>query len=150
MENPCEKGLCGADCGACPDRAECRGCLASGGCPHGEDCFVASYLRVGGEAAYRAFQRTLLDEVNEALTSLGLPPAQGLVELRGKYVNLPYPLPGGKVATFLSDNAVYLGAQVALPEAGVSAGVVCNASFLLIAEYSVDGTSPELLYYKKR
>ncbi len=110
----------------------------------------SSYLRVGGEAAYRAFRKTLLDEVNEALASLGLPPAEGLVELRGKYVNLPYPLPGGRVATFLSDNAVYLGTQVALPEAGVSVGVVCNASFLLIAEYSVDGTSPELLYYKKR
>ena len=42
------------------------------------------------------------------------------------------------------------GTQVALPEGGVAVDVVCNASFLLIAEYSVGRTSPEHLYYKKR
>ena len=144
------KGLCGADCSACPDLSDCPGCLASGGCSRGEPCFVASYLRVGGEAAYREFKDGLLREVNEALVFLGLPTAAGLIELRGKYINLPYPLPGGRVTTFLSDDKIYLGTQIPFADRGIAYGVVADAEFLLISKYSTDGTAPEILLYKRR
>ena len=144
------KTYCGADCGGCPSREGCGGCLATCGSPFGGRCVAAEYIKLGGMEAYQAFKKQLTEEVNALLASEGLPPAEGLNELTGAYVNLEYPLPGGGKAKFLDDKNIYLGAQVELPGLPVCVGVVTDASFILICRYGDGGSDPELVIYKKR
>lgn len=142
--------LCGADCGKCPEKDTCGGCVATGGHPFGGRCVAAEYVRVGGREAYRLFREQLRAEINALLSSEGLPPAEELHELPGTYVNLPYTLPGGAVVRFLDDKNVYLGCQIAFADLGVCYGVVADTTFILICRYSKDGTEPQILIYKTR
>ena len=90
------KTICGADCRKCPFREECRGCAETCGRPFGGTCVAAEYIKAGGLEKYREFKQVLLGEVNTLLEANGIPPADGLQELAGFYVNLPYPLPSGR------------------------------------------------------
>ena len=148
------QGICGADCGQCGfgKAGGCKGCAASDGCPLGQPCFIARYIRTGGRAAYDAFVAGLLEEIN-ALGIPGMPPVTELFPLNGSFVNLAYPV-GGKAVQLLDDREVYLGAQV---ESAFNDGTVCrcfgvvaNTEFLLVGEYGPNGTAPELILYKKR
>ena len=145
-----KKNYCGANCDACPSKAECRGCLATGGSPFGGRCVAAEYIKVGGPDSYRAFKALLTAEVNALLALEGLPAIDGLFELRGAFVNLAYPLPSGETVRLLDDTAVYLGAQIEFADRGVCYGVVADPAFLLLCSYSVNGSEPELIVYKKR
>ena len=144
------KTICGADCGKCPFREECRGCAATCGRPFGGTCVAAEYIKAGGLEKYHEFKQVLSEEVNALLEANGIPPADGLQELAGFYVNLPYPLPSGRAVKMLDDTKVYLGAQIEFADRGVCYGVVADTAFILVCRYSVDGTEPELVAYRRR
>lgn len=144
------KTICGADCGKCPFREECRGCAETCGKPFGGTCVAAEYIKAGGIKKYHEFKQVLLDEVNALLKANDIPPADGLNELAGSFVNLPYPLPSGEAVRFLDDKKIYLGAQIEFADRGICYGVVADTTFILVCRYSVDGTDPELVAYKKR
>ena len=92
----------------------------------------------------------MLSEVNDLLKANNIPEADKLYELAGSFVNLPYPLPNGKVVQMLDDKNVYLGAQIEFADMGICYGVVADTTFILVCSYSVDGSQPELIAYKKR
>ena len=140
---------CGANCGDCPSRQGCKGCAATCGSPFGGRCVAAEYIKLGGREAYAEFKRRLTDEVNAILVAEGLPAADSLTELVGKYVNLEYALPNGGKARFLNDRDIYLGAQIELTDTGFC-GVIAAPAFLLVCRYGMDGSEPELVLYRKR
>ena len=142
--------ICGADCAGCTYKEGCRGCVATCGRPFGGACVAAEYIKTGGKEKYREFKQILLDEVNALLQALGLPAADGLCELPGAFVNLPYPLPNGRTEKLLDDKKIYLGTQIEFADRGVCYGVVADTTFILICSYSVDGSEPELVAYRKR
>ena len=103
-----------------------------------------------GAEAFDAFKKQLMDEIN-ALQIEGMPKVEQLFALVGGYVNLEYPLPGGKSAKFLDDGATYLGNQLeGKPESGRCFGIVANVDFILVCTYEEKGANPELILYKKR
>lgn len=142
--------ICGADCGSCNFKSDCKGCAETCGKPFGGTCIAAEYIKVGGKEKYCEFKNILLGEVNSLLSENGLPAAENLTELAGSFVNLPYPIPSGKTVKFLDDSKVYLGTQIEFADMGVCFGVVADTSFILVCRYSVDGSEPELIAYKKR
>lgn len=48
--------ICGADCSLCGMQKSCRGCRETAGCPFGKQCFIAKYIRLGGEEKFRKFK----------------------------------------------------------------------------------------------
>ena len=150
-----EKGYCGADCGSCGfrEKGECAGCRASDGCPFGKYCYLASTVKLGGEAALEAYKKELIGEIN-ALGVPGMPGITDLIPLNGFFVNLAYELPGGKIVKFLDNTDIYLGTQVLCKfnDGSVSRyfGVVAGPGFLLVGEYGAGGSDPELILYRKR
>jgi len=92
----------------------------------------------------------LLGEINALLAQEGIGPADGLFELAGAYVNLEYPMPGGEKVKLLNDKNIYLGAQLECADQGICCGVVADTGFILLCRYSVNGSEPELILYKKR
>lgn len=91
-----------------------------------------------------------MGEVNELLKANDIPPAENLCELAGSFVDLPYVLPSGAYVKFLDPKKVYLGTQIAFADMGICYGVVADTTFILVCSYSVDGSQPELIAYKKR
>lgn len=150
MKEHNRNNYCGADCENCPSKERCKGCLETCGSPFGGRCVAAEYIRAGGLAAYREFRKQLTDEINALLAAEGIPPTDGLYELVGEYVNLEYTIPNGERAKFLHDENIYLGAQIEFADLGVCYGVVADTSFILICSYSVNGSEPELILYRRR
>ena len=144
------KNYCGANCEGCPSRERCRGCLETCGSPFGGTCVAAEYIKAGGLEAYRTFKTQLRDEINVMLAAEGIPAADELYELLGEYVNLEYRMPSGESVKFLNDQNIYLGAQIEFAYLGVCYGVVADTAFILICSYSVNGSQPELVLYKRR
>lgn len=142
--------ICGAKCEECSFREVCKGCEATCGMPFGGKCIAAEYIKVGGREAYGEFQKGLLSEINTLLKAEGIPEAEALYELPGSFVNLEYPIPGGQTVKLLDDKKIYLGSQIEFADMGVCYGVVADTGFILICSYSVNGSEPELLLYKKR
>ncbi|MCR5653876.1 MAG: DUF3795 domain-containing protein [Ruminococcus sp.] len=142
--------ICGADCAKCPTKDECKGCAVTNGSPFGGRCVAAEYIRFGGKEKYSEFKQELLGEINNLLRANDIPDAAELCELSGKYVNLPYPLPSGDYIKLLNDKNIYLGTQIEFADLGICYGVVADTNFILVCSYSVDGSEPELIAYKKR
>ncbi len=142
--------ICGADCTGCAMKDSCGGCVKTGGCPFGEPCIAAQYIKLGGMESYKRFKDEFLGEINALLKSLDIPGAEKLYELQGSYVNLEYPIPSGKTVKLLDDKKIYLGCQIELGDMGVCYGVVADAGFILICSYSVNGSEPEIVLYKRR
>lgn len=142
--------ICGADCGKCTFKDNCGGCKNTCGKPFGGVCVAAEYIKVGGKEEYLKFKQILLDEVNSLLTANDIPTAEKLHELPGMFVNLAYPLPSGYAVKFLDDKKIYLCTQIEFADMGVCYGVVADTTFILISSYSVNGSEPELIVYKKR
>ena len=141
---------CGANCEDCPSKADCKGCCATGGSPFGGRCVAAERIKAEGAEAYRRFKEELRGEINALLAAEGIPAAERLFELRGAYVNLAYPTPGGEAVKFLDERSIYLGTQIELGDSGRCCGVVADDSFILISRYGVYGSDPELVLYRKR
>jgi len=108
------------------------------------------YEDIGGNGAFEAFKRRLIDEIN-ALQIEGMPKLTKLNALVGGYVNLEYRLPNGQLVKFLDDNATYLGNQLECAFGGNRCfGIAANMDFILICTYEEGGENPELVLYKKR
>ena len=142
--------ICGAKCSECNFKSECAGCEKTYGRPFGGRCVAAEYIKVGGTDNYNKFKEGLLSEINCLLKAQGLPPAERLYELAGQFVNLEYTLPNGKTVQLLDDKNIYLGCQIEFADLGVCYGVIADAGFILISCYSVDGSEPEIVLYKRR
>ena len=134
------KSLCGANCDECKMKDECKGCEATCGHPFGGRCVAAEYIKTGGRAAYDEFKNKLLGEINGLLNGEGLPLVDRLNELSGAIVNLEYPIPSGGTVKLLDDKNIYLGTQIEFADMG----------FILVCSYSVDGSQPEIVIYKRR
>ena len=142
--------ICGADCGKCGFKENCAGCLETLGRPFGGSCVAAEYIKAGGKEKYNEFKENLLKEINSLLAENGIPRAEGLCEMCGSFVNLEYPVPSGKTVKMLDDRKIYLCTQIEFADLGVCYGVVADTTFILICSYSVNGSEPELILYKKR
>lgn len=143
--------LCGADCTQCPSKEACPGCAETGGCPFGKKCYIAKYILTGGMESYQTFKKGLMEEIN-SLHIDGMDKVTQLYPLVGSFVNLEYPTPGGTVK-LLSDDEVYLGAQVKnlFDSSGKTCfGVIAREGFILICTYGENGVDPELILYKHR
>lgn len=149
------KSICKADCDNCGygKLNGCKGCKETNGCPFGKKCFIASYIRQGGEDCYRLFKEKLTDEFN-ALNVEGMPKIDDLYPLNGAFVNLAYPMPNGYEVKLLDDNEIYLGNQVECEFNDGSEikcfGLVAAMDFMLVSEYGENCTNPEIVIYKKR
>ena len=141
---------CGANCEGCPSKENCKGCRETCGSPFGGRCVAAKYIKFGGMEAYQQFKLVLLDEINALLATQGISAIDGLFELVGEYVNLEYPMPSGEKVKLLNDKNIYLGAQIEVADLGICYGVVADTGFILLCSYSVNGSEPELIVYKKR
>lgn len=141
---------CGANCNECNYKENCKGCEATCASPFGGKCIAAEYIKLGGIDTYNQFKNQLKDEINELLVSLGIPKTDNLFELCGEFVNLEYPLPNGEKIKFLNDKNIYLGCQIECDGFNFCYGVVADSTFILICSYSVNGSEPELIVYKKR
>ena len=108
------------------------------------------YEELGDDGQFEIFKQQLIDEINE-LAIEGMPKLEKLNALVGKYVNLEYPLPNGKLVKFLDDKTTYLGNQLESEIVdGLCFGILANMNFIMICTYESDGQNPELLVYKKR
>lgn len=149
------KSICGADCENCGygKNAGCRGCVSTKGCPFGKKCFIAQYIRTGGEDNYLLFKDKLIEEFN-SLNIEGMPKISELFALNGAFVNLAYPMPNGNTVKLLDDNEIYLGNQVECEFNDGSIvkcfGLVAGMDFLLVCEYGENCINPEIILYKKR
>ncbi len=142
--------ICGASCEKCTYNEGCKGCTETCGSPFGGRCVAAEYIKVGGREAYARLKNGLKNEINALLRSLDIPETDALYELPGSFVNPEYVLPSGGTAKFLNDKNVYLGAQIELADTGTCCGVAADTDFILVCGYSVNGSDPELIAYKKR
>ena len=144
------KAYCGTDCEKCQFKDSCKGCENTCGRPFGGRCIAAEIITIGGMGKYVEFTKNLLCEINGLLTSLDLPCASALYELKGDYVNLVYTLPSGEKVKFLNDNDIYLGTQIEVDGMERCIGVVAGFGFVLICSYGENGSEPELICYKRR
>lgn len=142
--------ICGTDCKKCPFSKDCKGCEFKCDTNSGRRCIAAEYIKIGGKAMYEEFKNTLINEINQLLNAEDIPEISELYELSGNFVNLKYRLPCGENVKFLNDNHIYLGCQIEFADLGICYGVVADASFILLCSYSVDGSEPELITYKRR
>ena len=150
-----KKSICGVDCDNCGygKNKGCKGCQESYGCPFGKRCFIAKYIKTGGVENFNLFKKQLIDEFNE-LNIPGMPRISELFPLNGEFVNLGYPMPNGKTVKLLDDKAIYLGNNVECKfnegELVKCYGLVAGMEFLLVSEYGINCSNPEIVVYKKR
>lgn len=108
------------------------------------------YEELSDNGKFDTFKKNLIEEIN-GLQIEGMPKLEKLNALVGKYVNLDYRLPNGKIVKFLDDNTTYLGNQLESEIMdGLCFGILANVDFLLICTYEENGKNPELVLYKKR
>lgn len=108
------------------------------------------YQELGNDGAFEQFKRLLMEEIN-ALNIEGMPKLTKLNALVGKYINLEYRLPNGRMVKFLDDNTTYLGNQLECEFGGNRCfGIAANMDFILICTYEAEGKNPDLVVYKKR
>ena len=108
------------------------------------------YEELSDDGQFEAFKKKLIEEINN-LNIEGLPKVERLNALVGKYVNLEYRLPNGKMVKFLDDQTTYLGNQLESEiTEGLCFGVLANMEFIMVCTYESEGMNPELLIYKKR
>lgn len=147
-----KKAICGAKCAECAYAKDCKGCAETKGCPFGKQCFIAKYILTGGLENYELFKKGIISEVN-ALGIGGMQKVTELYPLVGSFINLEYPMPNGKTIKLLSDDEVYLGAQVEnlFDDSGKSCyGIIARESFIIVCEYGENCVNPELVVFKRR
>jgi len=141
------ESYCGINCDECPIDT-CRGCKKTKGSPFGGKCVLCKYLKDGNSRKFNALKRSLIKEVN-ALGIKGLK-IDDLNALCGSYVNIEYPMPNSKRVKLLDDKNIYLGNQVEIRGKKECFGIVCDDSFIMVAQYKANGKDPKLVLYKSR
>ena len=91
-------------------------------------------------------KKVFINEVN----ALGIEElhVENLFVLQGSFINQTYNVNGNDVR-LLDDNASYWGTQIQKSD-GRCYGIACDESFILVSEYSHDGTDAELILLKRR
>ena len=143
------KSICGIKCAECFFKDECKGCTETGGCPFGEQCFIARYIKQHGAKGYAEFVDSLITEINY-LAVPDMPDVESLNALKGSYVNLEYTLPSGQKVKLLNDNKIYLGNQLCKPKSDRCFGIAADEEYILICEYGENGSDPEIVVYMRR
>lgn len=132
----------------------CKKCSLNNNCISCEsifnNCIALDYIKIGGIENYNEFKKILLNEINSLLTEINIPEIENLCEISGSFVNLEYSIPNGETVKFLDDKKIYLATQIEFADMGVCYGVVADTNFILVCSYSVNGSEPELIVYKKR
>lgn len=141
--------ICGIKCAECFLKGSCRGGADTNGCPFGERCFIAKYISQLGAEAYDEFVKLLINEIN-FLAVTDMPDVTQLNALKGSFVNLEYTLENGQKVKLLNDNQIYLGTQ--LPKEGTARcfGIAADEGHILVCEYGVNGSDPEIVVYIRR
>ena len=112
--------------------------------------FWQRYEKIGGKERLEAFKAGLIEEIN-ALQIDGMPQAETLHMRAGSAVNFAHRLPSGETVQFFDDSMTYLCAELpCVFDESTRFCVVANADFISVHTRSEDGTTPELLLYKKR
>lgn len=139
------KSICGIDCTKCPMQSACHGCEETGGRPFGGECVTALYCQKG-EA--NAFRQALLAAIN-ALQIPDMEEVTELYALKGSFINIEYPLPGGQTVKFWDDNKIYLGTQ--LRKAGTERcyGIAADENDLMVSEYGEQGTDAHIVVFRR-
>ena len=144
------KSICKVNCEECFMKEKCNGCAETNGCPFGKQCFIAQYIKTGGEENFCKFKEKIADEFNE-LKIPGMPKVEKLHALVGSFVNLEYTFIGGKKVKILDDDSIYLGNQLECEfDSDRCYGVIAGLDFLLVCTYGENGKDAELVIYKKR
>ena len=142
--------FCGMDCcTACSMKGKsCRGCRETDGHPFGGRCVAAEGVKAGGRDEMEKRKQDLIAEIN----ALAIPDLRinALNLLPGFFVNLEYSLPNGEKAKLLTDHQIYWGNQVERPGKNRCYGIAADETCILVSEYGVDGSEPEIIVYKKR
>ena len=108
------------------------------------------YKELGDDGKFDEFKDLLIEEIN-ALNIEGMPKVEKLNALVGRFINLEYRLPSGKLVKLLDDNTTYLGNQLECEFGGERCfGIAANMDFILVCTYGENGKDPELVIYKKR
>ena len=148
--------LCGLDCGKCELRNECGGCAETHGRPFGGSCIIAACHDNKGCKNCGSFfegpchlKEQLIAEFN-ALNIEDMEKVTDLNALKGSYINLEYTLPGGQKIKFWDDSRIYLGNQLCKKKGSRCYGLTADENYLLVCEYGDNGSSPEIIVYKKR
>lgn len=150
-----KNSICGIDCGQCPMKYDCGGCIATQGRPFGGSCVLALCCENNGcEHCGEAFEKAckLKAELVAAINALGIEDMAEVTDLnalRGAFVNLEYKLPGGQSIKFWDDNRIYLGNQVCKMGSDRCYGMTADEHYLLVCEYGENGADPEVIVYKK-
>lgn len=143
------KSICGINCEECSFKEGCKGCCETNGCPFGEECFIAQYIKENGSDAYAEYVKTLLNEINY-LGVPDLPEVTSLNALKGSFVNLEYTLSNGQKVKLLNDNKIYLGTQLHKEGSERCFGIAADEEYILVCEYGNYGVDPEIVAYWRR
>lgn len=148
--------FCGIDCGACPMKDSCVGCVETGGRPfeNGGICPVAACCQAKSQNhCAECGSCGLKDQIIAEFNALGIPDMEevtGLNTLAGSYINLEYTFPSGQTAKVWDDSRVYLGNQVHKKGSDRCYGLAADENYLLVCEYGENGSDAEIVVYKKR
>lgn len=108
------------------------------------------YDELSDNGEFEEFKKKLIEEIND-LHIEGMPKAESLNALVGKFVNLEYRLPSGEKVKFLNDQKTYLGNQLESEFGGDRCfGILADMDFIMVCTYAEGGADPELVLYKKR
>lgn len=140
-----KKSICGIDCAKCEACGACGGCSETDGRPFGGECVVAKCCR-RGETALAELKEKLIAAV-KALAITDMEEVNDFNALRGSFVNLTYPLPGGQSVKFWDDNKIYLGNQLHKQGSNRCYGIVADETYLMVAEYGCCGADAEIVVF---
>ena len=145
--------ICGADCSACMLKRSCPGCAATKGRPFGKECLLAACAkRKKHENCAECGTCSLRNDLIEQFNMLGISdmePLTTLYALKGSFINMTYKLPGGQPARFWDEDRIYLGCQLGKKNSSRCYGLAADEKYLMVCEYSPDGTNPEIVVFKR-
>lgn len=151
------KTICGIDCNECALQEECGGCKATNGQPFGGTCMIAECSKIpngctdcsNSHSSVCKLKAQLIEEFN-ALGIEDMEEVTNLNALKGSFLNLEYTLASGQAIKFWDDNRIYLGNQICKKNSDRCYGLAADENYLLVCEYGENGTSPEIVVFKKR
>ncbi len=69
--------------------------------------------------------------------------------LKGSFTNIEYALPNGQIVKFWDDNKIYLGNQLHKKDSDRCYGIIADAKYLMVSEYSGFGADAEIVVFKQ-
>ena len=141
------KTICGIDCTGCGFSSTCKGCAATGGKPFGGECVLANWCKKE-DHTLDEYKNRLIASFN----SLHIPGMEEVTELnalKGSFINIAYPMPGGHSVKLWDDNRIYLGNQLHKKGSNRCYGIAADETYHLVAEYGDSGSDPEIVVFQR-